>query len=370
MTSWQDPPLTRREARERERLLAQQAASSTPDAPAAAPAPAPQPPAPAPQPPAPAPQPTQSPAAWQSPPAQAPQPQPAPQAAPPSMQPPQSWQSPPAAPPQYSPPPAAAPAAPPAPPVRPTPEPAPQPPRESAPERTLTRRELRALLESQGQSTQDELDAPSLPPAPPARQAPAPERSASPVAMTSHRGVDPAPAPSFESAAPETPAPAPASSTPTGHWSLQMAEDEPESPTPFDQLLARGGAGSGGSTTTNALILPSLPNPGAMMHPATGEVMVTGSIDLPRSYGSTGAHPSHIDSPDLDSMFDQMEDTGGGVAPISAARAISTQTSQRGVISPPKKEGMNVPLVLAVTAGVLALGVVGTLVAGYALNLF
>ncbi|BDZ66432.1 hypothetical protein [Agromyces mangrovi Wang et al. 2018] len=345
MTSWQDPPLTRREARERERLLAQQAASSTPDAPAAAPeqaAPDPVPPqAAAPAPPVqPAPQPS------------FPQPVQATPAAP-------AWSS------QATPPPA--------PPVRPAAESTPQPPvpaaRESAPERTLTRRELRALLESQGESTQDELDAPSLPPAPPARQAPAAERSATPVAMTSHHAANQAPAPSFEPVSVDTPTPA-GTSTPTGHWSLQMAEDEPEAPTPFDQLLARGGSGRGGSTTTNALILPSLPNPGAMTHPATGEVMVTGSIDLPRSYGSTGAHPSHIDSPDLDSMFDQMEDTGGGVAPISAARAVSTQTSQRGVITPPKKEGVNVPLVLAVTAGVLALGVVGTLVAGYVLNLF
>ncbi|WP_353809958.1 hypothetical protein [Agromyces sp. SYSU T00194] len=343
MTSWQDPPLTRREARERERLLAQQGAQATPDA--AQPEPS------APQ--------------FAAPPAAAPvAPPPAPSAPPaaPVRQAPS-----PAYPPQQSAP------LPPSPPVRraapaSTPLPAPAP-EASAPERTLTRRELRALLESQGASAQDELDAPNLPPAPPARPAPAPERSAAPVAMTSHHAADAAPAPTFEPVATDTPAPTP--STPTGHWSLQMAsEDEPDAPTPFDQLLARGGSGSGGATTTSALILPSLPNPGAMMHPATGEVMVTGSIDLPRSYGSTGAHPSHIDSPDLDSLFDQMEDTGGGVAPISAARAVSTQTSQRGVITPPKKEGINVPLVLAVTAGVLALGVVGTLVAGYVLNLF
>jgi hypothetical protein len=40
------------------------------------------------------------------------------------------------------------------------------------------------------------------------------------------------------------------------------------------------------------------------------------------------------------------------------------------MIAPPKKEGMNVPLVLAVTAGVLALGVVATLVIGAVAGLF
>ena len=40
------------------------------------------------------------------------------------------------------------------------------------------------------------------------------------------------------------------------------------------------------------------------------------------------------------------------------------------MMAPPKKEGMNVPLVLAVTAGVLALGVVATLVIGVVAGLF
>jgi hypothetical protein len=103
---------------------------------------------------------------------------------------------------------------------------------------------------------------------------------------------------------------------------------------------------------------------------SSGEVIVTGSVDLPRSYGAAGVHPSQIDSSDVDRLFDQIEDGAGVGAPVAATRAISTQGPARAMMAPPKKEGMNAPLVLAVTAGVLALGVVATLVIGAVAGLF
>ena len=83
-------------------------------------------------------------------------------------------------------------------------------------------------------------------------------------------------------------------------------------------------------------------------------------------------HPSQIDSSDVDRIFDSnVEDVAGpGVAPVAATRAISTQGPSKAMMAPPSKEGMNVPLVLAVTAGVLALGVVATLVVGAVAGLF
>ncbi|HEU4756616.1 MAG TPA: hypothetical protein VFS72_08145, partial [Agromyces sp.] len=160
---------------------------------------------------------------------------------------------------------------------------------------------------------------------------------------------------------------------PVGHWTSQL--NLPEEPAePFDQLLSRGGGVRGIPPTTNALILPSLPDQGALGTPLapSGEIIVTGSIDLPRSYGSTGVHPSQIDSSDVDRIFDSnVEDVAGpGVAPVAATRAISTQGPSKAMMAPPSKEGMNVPLVLAVTAGVLALGVVATLVVGAVAGLF
>lgn len=249
--------------------------------------------------------------------------------------------------------------------------PQPAPSQSTTPERTLTRRELRAMLDAHsaegfveddeveepqrapGRGAAEQRPSPAQPQRPPHQ--PAPTRAAAP-----HTTVD---------AGLDEPVAAP---KPVGHWTsqLNLPEDREE---PYDQVLSRGGSARGAPTTTNALILPSLPDQGALGTPLapTGEIMVTGSIDLPRSYGATGVHPSQIDSSEVDRLFDNVEDVAGtGVAPISATRAISTQGQNRSMMAPPSKEGMNVPLVLAVTAGVLALGVVATLVVGAVAGLF
>ena len=340
MTSSQEPPLTRRELRERERLREQQATQATPDA---APAPNPQPTAP----------PAQAPVA--------PQPIPA---------------APPAQAPGYTPPrPAAgydpaspfggAVATPP-----PAPTAAPSPFEATTPERTLTRRELRAMLDANAPGDFHDLDLDGEPVAPAAPQAasPLPAPAANPFASPPVPTRAPAPHQVADAAIADEPVAAP---KPVGHWTdqLNLPADQAE---PFDQLLSRGGVSHGVPTTTNALILPTLPDTGPMGNPlaTSGEVIATGSIDLPRSFGATGVHPSQIDSSDVDRLFDQVEDGAGVGAPVAATRAISTQNAARAMMAPPKKEGMNVPLVLAVTAGVLALGVVGTLVIGALTGLF
>jgi hypothetical protein len=269
------------------------------------------------------------------------------------------------------------------PPVRTAP-PQPAPSQLNTPERTLTRRELRAMLDAhtaEGFDNEDDLDEMARP-APargPAQQRP----SGGPAQRPDERREPPPQAhrPPHQhvptrAAAPHTtvdagldePVVAP---KPVGHWTsqLNLPDDREE---PYDQLLSRGGSPRGVPTTTNALILPTLPDHGALGTPLapSGEIMVTGSIDLPRSYGATGVHPSQIDSADVDRMFDSVEDVGTGVAPVAATRAISTQGQNRAMMAPPSKEGMNVPLVLAVTAGVLALGVVATLVVGAVAGLF
>ncbi|MFF2273989.1 hypothetical protein ACFVTX_17065 [Agromyces sp. NPDC058136] len=415
MTSSNEPQLTRRELRELERLREQQAGTATPDAgapayaaPAAPVAPAPAPVAPQPQPqysqpvavPQSAPQrmpvhPGQfsAPVSAAPPVAAAPAPAPAPSFAP--QQPSGGFAPPaPAVPVQPQPPFGARPAAPPAP-VPAAPQPAapqaaagPQASAGSAPERTLTRRELRAMLDGvQLDDFDDELDELDSSPLP----APAPTAAPSPT----FGGVS-APAAQPHQQMPQRPGPAPVQPTAPfaaagvtdsgslnlpgvsagtpGHWTSQLnvpdVEDRAE---PFDQMLSRGGVSHGVPTTTNALILPSLPDQGSFANQLAqpGEVLATGSIDLPRSYGATGVHPSHVDSSEVDRLFEhQVEDVGTGVAPVAATRAISTQGASRTMIAPPKKEGMNVPLVLAVTAGVLALGVVGTLVIGAMTGLF
>ena len=373
MTSSQEPPLTRRELRERERLREQQVPSETPDAPAAAFPPAQQLPHPAPPVQPPPPQPPVQPV-----PAAAPIPagptayaapsvpaaygqQASPFGAAVAAPTPDQGQYAPRAPQPTSPP---APAAPPA-----------YDPRlaeATTPERTLTRRELRAMLDA---SQLGELDvdfddvddpAPAYPTQPPAA-GPMPVRSPAPAPQQQVPVQQQAHAPQPLSA----PEAVYAESKPVGHWTSQLNAPV-ERAEPFDQMLSRGGVSHGVPTTTNALIMPSLPNHGQIGNPlATGsEIIATGSIDLPRSYGATGVHPSQIDSSDVDRLFDHVEDVGTGVAPVAATRAISTQGASRAMMAAPKKEGMNIPLVLAVTAGVLALGVVATLVIGAIAGLF
>jgi len=208
-----------------------------------------------------------------------------------------------------------------------------------SPERTLTRRELRELQ---------------------------PETSEPDAAVFA---VDEAPVVDASAAGPLNP--------PVGHWSVDRGEQHTPSRTPglpFDQFMSGGAGGSGSPTTTNALILPSVPQQGSISGPltATGEILITGSYDLPRSLGSSGHHPSNFDSSDMDAS--ESDDDGGGynptVAPVSASRAVSTHASTRGALTPPQKRGTSLPGVLAVTAAVLAVGVVTLIVLGYIFQIF
>jgi hypothetical protein len=155
---------------------------------------------------------------------------------------------------------------------------------------------------------------------------------------------------------------------PTGHWSTAAELDDQNQP-----IISRNVAQSTAATTTNALILPVIPQPDTRAPlTSTGEILVTGSIDLPRGMGATGAHPDRIDSSDLDRLLDGEENefNTSEVQPVRASRAISTHTSTRGVIAPPKKRGNTLPVILMVTAGVLAVSVTALLVAAYVLKVF
>ena len=212
------------------------------------------------------------------------------------------------------------------------------------------------------------------PPAEPVAPAPQPPTAFVPVA----------PAPPVAPAAPTPPAPQVSDAKavdeserqpyqpPVGHWSTAGELDDKNQQ--FDQIISRSVGSSGAATTTNALILPVVPSAPDATGPltSTGEILVTGSIDLPRGMGSTGQHPDRYDSSDMDRMFEQDENefNTSDVAPIRASRAVSTHTSTRGVITPPKKRGGRLPVVLSITAAVLAIGVVGLLVAGYILKVF
>jgi len=164
---------------------------------------------------------------------------------------------------------------------------------------------------------------------------------------------------------------------PTGHWSVDQDEEQSAAPSPhqsLDELINRGIGAGGIPTTTNALILPAIPyqGPSVTAISNTGEIMITGSFDLPRSLGSTGAHPNVFDSSELDHVLDQLDvdQVGGDSAPVSASRAVSTHSPTRGMLTPPKKQRASLPMVLVIATAVLAVSVLGLFVTGYLLGTF
>ncbi|AZZ48842.1 hypothetical protein C5C31_03820 [Rathayibacter rathayi] len=139
----------------------------------------------------------------------------------------------------------------------------------------------------------------------------------------------------------------------------------------FDSLIASGVAATGAVTTTNALILPTT-GPGTSVGTDSGEILVTGSFDLPRSLGSTGQHPNLYDSPDVDRYVDRIdrEQPAGESEPVRASSAVSTHAAGTSMIAPQKRAGISVPVVLAVTAAVLLVASIALFIGGFVLNIF
>lgn len=176
-----------------------------------------------------------------------------------------------------------------------------------------------------------------------------------------------------EQVAPQSAAESPATGTwtpPVGHWSTQAdLNDENEL---YENTLNRT-IGTG-SATTSALVLPVIPM-GSDIRGAltgTGEIMLTGSIDLPHSYSSTGAS-DRFEHGGIDSLFD-MNDAdvvSTDSAPVRAIRAVSTHnTSGHGVTHTQKPKGTRALTALLIAASSMAVVVAGLLVAAFAFNVF
>ncbi|MGI6879780.1 hypothetical protein [Microbacterium sp. gxy059] len=116
----------------------------------------------------------------------------------------------------------------------------------------------------------------------------------------------------------------------------------------FDDLIARGNATSPSS------------------------IIMTSSHRLPEGLGSTGAARGTTDGREVDGvLLDSELPPASSPTPIAASSAISTQKSAGEVLRPPKPEkGRGIVLVLGITAGVLGLAIIGTLVGAYAMGVF
>ncbi|WP_292835593.1 hypothetical protein [Microbacterium sp.] len=141
---------------------------------------------------------------------------------------------------------------------------------------------------------------------------------------------------------------------------------EVEVPASFDQLLSRGSAATGSLAATNALILSQTPDTGSFVGPvtATGEVLITGTFNLPDHFGATGTVPGMADGKDVDAVLVDGElPASSSPSPIAASAAISTIKSAEDIIKPPAPEkGGRLMLTLVITAGALALALTGVLI--------
>jgi hypothetical protein len=150
---------------------------------------------------------------------------------------------------------------------------------------------------------------------------------------------------------------------------LPWADDEDEAQD-YTGLLGRPVQGSNGSA--NALILSDDPQPDLTQAVnSTGDIFITGSLNLSRSLAQTGATADHYDSVDIDRLFEASQDEpAAGVAPVRASRAVSGTGSTRAIIGARRARGNVLPTVLAIIAGAMAVGVVTLLVGSWVLKLF
>jgi hypothetical protein len=156
------------------------------------------------------------------------------------------------------------------------------------------------------------------------------------------------------------------SSRAPGHWSANFTEENDG--LPLENPLSRTVGSNTSAITTSALVLPSVPLPDGLLNArnSTGEILITGSINLPHSLGATGAHPGRLDNADFeDDPFDSQV-AAPDSAPVRAIRAVSTNTSTRGVIETKRPAGNKMLTAVIVIGSVLCVGLATLLVVAFA----
>ena len=141
----------------------------------------------------------------------------------------------------------------------------------------------------------------------------------------------------------------------------------------FDDLID---ADSGGSqhTAPSAMIFTPAPGEASLSGPvaSTGELLVTGSYDLPEGLGSRGHARGTTDGKDVDAvLIDGELPPTSSPTPIAASSAVSTSKPAGEVIRPPAPDkGNKLMLTLAIVAGGLAIALAAVLVVAFTTNVF
>ncbi|MFJ6547650.1 hypothetical protein [Microbacterium sp. NPDC091676] len=157
-----------------------------------------------------------------------------------------------------------------------------------------------------------------------------------------------------------------------------LQEEAPAEPAPFrpsfDELLTSNDSGGTQHSAPNALIFTPSAGEGSLSGPvaSTGEILVTGSYELPKGLGSQGHAHGTTDGKEVDAvLIDGELPPASSPTPIAASSAISTIKPAGEVIRPPAPEkGNRLMLIAAIVAGALALGLGTALVIAFTGNVF
>lgn len=138
-------------------------------------------------------------------------------------------------------------------------------------------------------------------------------------------------------------------------------------PAAFDELLESGSAGP--HKTASTLIFTPSPGAGSLSGPvaSTGELLITGTYQLPEGVGSQGHALGTTDGKDVDAvLLDGELAPASSPTPIAASSAISTSKPAGEVIRPPAPDkGNKLTLTLAIVAGGLALALAASLIIAF-----
>ena len=145
--------------------------------------------------------------------------------------------------------------------------------------------------------------------------------------------------------------------------------------TGFEDMIERAVADENASvhSGTSSLILPTLPGSDGISGAigSTGELFVTGSIELPKSIGETGGHAklqesvdgagaAETDPIDMLNLSDIYETNEFDSAPVSASKAVSARSIEKtGITAPEVKHNNKKSLVYMSIGGGLILVLIG-----------
>lgn len=158
-----------------------------------------------------------------------------------------------------------------------------------------------------------------------------------------------------------------------GVLSDQAEPAKPFTPS-FDELLTVGDSTGSQHRAGNTLIFNPAPGDGSLSGPvaSTGEILVTGSYELPKGLGSQGHAHGTTDGKEVDAvLIDGELPPASSPTPIAASAAVSTIKPAGEVIRPPAPEkGNKLMLILAIVAGGLALALGVALIVAFTTNVF